>query len=45
VRAGDGISGNTGFGTGQLLVTLSGTSGFNSTNANVNLFGGSFLFS
>jgi hypothetical protein len=45
VRVGDGISGNTGFGTGQLLVTLSGTSGFNSTNANVNLFGGSFLFS
>ena len=45
VRAGDGISGNAGFGTGQLLVTLSGTSGFNSTNANLNLFGGNFLFS
>jgi D-arabinose 1-dehydrogenase-like Zn-dependent alcohol dehydrogenase len=45
VRVGDGISGNAGFGTGQLLVTLSGTSGFNSTNVNLNLFGGTFLFS
>ncbi|MDB9487705.1 calcium-binding protein, partial [Dolichospermum circinale CS-537/01] len=45
VRVGDGITGNTGFGTGQLLVTLSGTSGFNSTNANLNLSGGTFLFS
>jgi hypothetical protein len=44
VRVGDGIGGNTGFGTGQLLVTLSGTSGFTSTNANINLFGGNFLF-
>jgi Ca2+-binding RTX toxin-like protein len=42
---GDGISGNAGFGTGQLLVTLSGTSGFNSTNFGDNLFGGTFLFS
>ncbi|MCW9682287.1 hypothetical protein FJR41_016045, partial [Dolichospermum planctonicum UHCC 0167] len=45
VRAGDGIIGNAGFGTGQSLVTLSGTSGFNSTNASLNLFGGTFLFS
>ncbi|GCL44314.1 hypothetical protein NIES80_40420 [Dolichospermum planctonicum] len=45
VRAGDGIIGNTGFGTGQSLMTLSGTSGFNSTNASLNLFGGTFLFS
>jgi hypothetical protein len=45
VRVGDGIGNNSGFGTGQLLVTLSGTSGFNSTNANINLFGGNFLFS
>ena len=44
VRVGDGIGGNTGFGTGQLLVTLSGTSGFTSTNANINLSGGAFLF-
>ncbi len=45
VQVGDGIAGNAGFGTGQLLVTLSGKSGFNSTNANLNLFGGTFLFS
>ncbi|MBE9220916.1 calcium-binding protein, partial [Dolichospermum flos-aquae] len=45
VRDGDGIAGNAGFGTGQLLVTLFGTSGFNSTNASLNLFGGNFLFS
>ncbi|MFN9404467.1 MAG: calcium-binding protein, partial [Dolichospermum sp.] len=45
VQVGDVISCNTDFGTGQLLVTLSGTSGFNSTNVNLNLFGGSFLFS
>ncbi|MCW9683189.1 calcium-binding protein, partial [Dolichospermum planctonicum UHCC 0167] len=45
VRVGDGIAGNAGFGNGQLLVTLSDTSGFNSTNANLNLFGGTFLFS
>ncbi|MDB9453556.1 cadherin domain-containing protein [Dolichospermum circinale] len=45
VRVGDGIADNAGFGTGQLLVTLSGTSGFNRTNVNLNLFGGTFLFS
>ncbi|MEI3650108.1 MAG: DUF4347 domain-containing protein [Dolichospermum lemmermannii FEM_B0920] len=44
VRVSDGIAANTGFGTGQLLVTLSGTSGFTSANANINLFGGAFLF-
>ena len=45
LRVGDGIGGNTGFGTGQLLVTLSGTSGFIAADVNVNLFGGNFLFS
>ena len=45
VRVGDGIGGNTGFGTGQLLVTLSGTTGFIAADVNVNLFGGNFLFS
>ncbi|MFM6340578.1 MAG: hypothetical protein ACKPFJ_06455 [Dolichospermum sp.] len=45
VRVGDGIIDNAGFGTGQLLVTLSDTSGFNSGNVNLNLFGGTFLFS
>jgi hypothetical protein len=44
VRVGDGIGGNTGFGNGQLLVTLLETSGFTSANANINLFGGNFLF-
>ena len=44
VRVGDGIAANTGFDTGQLLVTLSETSGFTSANANINLFGGNFLF-
>ncbi|WP_071189786.1 calcium-binding protein [Trichormus sp. NMC-1] len=45
LRIGDGTIGNSGFGTGQLLATLSGTSGFNSANFNVNLFGANFLFS
>ncbi|MGM3304404.1 beta strand repeat-containing protein [Anabaena sp. WFMT] len=45
LQLGDGIVGNTGFGTGLLLVTLSGTSGFTSGDVNVNLFGGNFLFS
>jgi Ca2+-binding RTX toxin-like protein len=45
VRVGDGIGGNTGFATGQLLVNLSGTSGFIAADVNVNLFGGNFLFS
>jgi Ca2+-binding RTX toxin-like protein len=44
IRIGDGIGGNSGFGNGQLLVTLSATSGFTSANANINLFGGNFLF-
>ncbi|MBD2569858.1 hypothetical protein [Anabaena lutea] len=38
VRIGDGTIGNTGFGTGQLLATLSGTSGFIDADVNVNLF-------
>ena len=45
VRIGDGIGGNTGFGTGQLLVSLSATSGFTGADLNVNLFGSNFLFS
>jgi Ca2+-binding RTX toxin-like protein len=45
LRLSDGISGNTGFGTGTLLVTISGTTGFNSTNFSDNLFGANFLFS
>ncbi|MBD2294111.1 hypothetical protein H6G06_11575 [Anabaena sphaerica FACHB-251] len=45
VRIGDGIGGNTGFGTGELLATLSATSGFVCANVNMNLFGANFLFS
>ncbi|MDD1441743.1 peptidylprolyl isomerase [Dolichospermum sp. ST_sed3] len=45
IRVGDGIGGNAGFGTGLLLVTLSGTTGFVAGDVNVNLFGGNFLFS
>ncbi|MBS3029552.1 MAG: calcium-binding protein [Dolichospermum sp. DET50] len=48
LRIGDGIMSNTGFGTGQLLVTLSGITGFTATDINVNLFGSvgtNFLFS
>ncbi len=48
LRIGDGTRNNTGFGTGQLLVTLSGIIGFTATDINVNLFdsvGTSFLFS
>ncbi|WP_414578821.1 matrixin family metalloprotease [Anabaena sp. CCY 9402-a] len=44
LRIGDGLAGNTGFGTGQLLATISGTSGFTSSDVNVNLFGANFLF-
>ncbi|MBD2296652.1 S8 family serine peptidase [Anabaena sphaerica FACHB-251] len=44
LRVGDGIADNTGFGTGALLATLSGTSGLTSADVNVNLFGANFLF-
>jgi hypothetical protein len=42
---GDGISGNTGFGTGSLLLTTSATTGFVSADVNVNLLGATFAFS
>ncbi|MDD1461572.1 hypothetical protein MEO39_16050, partial [Dolichospermum sp. ST_sed2] len=45
LRVGDGITTNTGFGKGQLLVTLSGTSGFTGANVNDNLLGSNFSFS
>ena len=44
LRLGDGIAGNTGFGTGDLFVTLSAISGFIGADVNVNLFGANFLF-
>jgi parallel beta-helix repeat protein len=45
LRMSDGITGNSGFGSGQLLANLSGTTGFNAGDVNVNLFGANFLFS
>lgn len=45
LRVGDGITTNTGFGKGLLLVTLAGTSGFTGANVNDNLFGANFSFS
>jgi Ca2+-binding RTX toxin-like protein len=44
-KLGDGISGNTGFGTGTLLLTTSATSGFGAADVNVNLLGATFAFS
>ncbi|WP_228048946.1 DUF4347 domain-containing protein [Nodularia sp. LEGE 06071] len=44
LRLGDGIAGNTGFGTGELFVMLFATSGFIGADVNVNLFGANFLF-
>jgi hypothetical protein len=37
-KVGDGISGNSGFGTGTLLLTTSATTGFTATDIGVNLF-------
>lgn len=36
-RVGDGITGNSGFGTGTILATLNGVSGFSATNIGTNL--------
>ena len=44
-KVGDGISGNSGFGTGALLLTTSATSGFVAADVNVNLLGATFAFS
>jgi Ca2+-binding RTX toxin-like protein len=41
----DGISGNSGFGTGTLLLTTSATTGFVAADVNVNLLGATFAFS
>ncbi|MEB3191472.1 MAG: Calx-beta domain-containing protein [Snowella sp.] len=45
LRVGDGISGNTGFATGALLLTINGTTGFSATDVGVNLLGATFAFS
>jgi Ca2+-binding RTX toxin-like protein len=39
-RVGDGISGNSGFGKGDLLITMQGTTGFNAANINDSLASG-----
>jgi Ca2+-binding RTX toxin-like protein len=46
-KVGDGISSNTGFGSGTLLLTTSATTGFVAAdvNVNVNLLGATFAFS
>jgi hypothetical protein len=36
-RVGDGLQGNKGFGTGTLLVTMRGTTGFTADDINVHL--------
>jgi Ca2+-binding RTX toxin-like protein len=45
LKVSDGVAGNLSFGTGTLLATLSGTTGFVGTDVGVNLLGGNFLFS
>jgi hypothetical protein len=37
LRVGDGVAGNAGFGSGELLMTLQGTTGFSAVNINDNL--------
>jgi parallel beta-helix repeat protein len=43
-RVGDGISGNAGFGTGELLLETQGTSGFKASDIGISLFGSNFAF-
>jgi parallel beta-helix repeat protein len=43
-RIGDGINGNAGFGTGELLVEVQGTAGFKASDAGISLFGSNFAF-
>jgi len=40
-RLGDGVTGNTGFATGSLFLTLNGVTGFASANINNNILVGS----
>jgi Ca2+-binding RTX toxin-like protein len=44
-KLGDGVTGNSGFGTGTLLLTTIATSGFVAADVNVNLLGVTFAFS
>jgi Ca2+-binding RTX toxin-like protein len=44
-KVGDGVTGNSGFGSGTLLLTTSATTGFVAADVNVNLLGATFAFS
>jgi hypothetical protein len=43
-RVGDGINGNAGFGTGELLLETQATSGFKASDIGISLFGSNFAF-
>jgi parallel beta-helix repeat protein len=43
-RVGDGITGNAGFGKGELLVEIQGTAGFKASDIGISLFGSNFAF-
>jgi parallel beta-helix repeat protein len=43
-HVGDGITGNAGFGSGELLVEVQGTTGFNASDIGISLFGSNFAF-
>jgi parallel beta-helix repeat protein len=43
-HVGDGITGNAGFGSGELLVEVQGTTGFNASDIGTSLFGSNFAF-
>jgi parallel beta-helix repeat protein len=43
-HVGDGITGNAGFGTGELLVEIQGTAGFKANDVGISLFGSNFAF-
>ena len=43
-HVGDGITGNAGFGSGDLLVDIQGTAGFKASDVGISLFGSNFAF-
>jgi parallel beta-helix repeat protein len=44
LHVGDGITGNAGFGSGELLVEIQGTTGFKASDVGISLFGSNFAF-
>jgi hypothetical protein len=44
LHVGDGVGGNAGFGTGELLVELQGSTGFKASDVGISLFGSNFAF-